>query len=292
MVIRIALILALINLSACSYFSKRRNPSQETKVMLKDKTGQAKEAPAQATTTDPKGLTPINPDESEAQQQAQEMKNAVAQAAEHIEKTHGASKREVGPVPAEKALGWLRNGNTRFMRGTVRKDGATAKDRARIATEQHPHSVILSCSDSRVPPEVIFDQKLGEISVVRTAGEALDAGVVGSIEYAVQNYGANLVVVLGHDSCDAISSALRVVEGAQLESANMMGFANDLKPRLLKFKGIPQSPALSEEVWSNVDGVARDLLLRSEILRDAVTSGEVKIVRAMYHLDSGNVEFK
>ncbi len=292
MLIRMLLILSLVNLSACSYFTKRRNPNQETKVMLKDEQGNTKEAPAQASVTGPKELTPISPNDQEAETQAQEMKNAVAEAAEHIQATHGKAAREPGPVSAEKSLGWLRNGNTRFMKGSVRKDGASSRDRARLAKGQLPHAVILSCSDSRVPPEVVFDQKLGEVFVIRTAGEALDNNVIGSIEYAVSHLGSNLVVVMGHESCGGVRATLESLSGAQMESPALTGLVNDLKPRLLKYKGLPQSPGLVEEGWTNVDGVARDLLVRSEILRDAVTSGEVKIVRAMYHLESGNVEFK
>ncbi|MDG0817320.1 carbonic anhydrase [Bdellovibrio svalbardensis] len=292
MLFRVLLVLSLVNLSACSYFTKRRNPSQETKVMLKDDQGNAKEAPAQASSTGAKELTPINPNEAEAAAQAQEMKEAVAEAAAHVQASHGKAEREAGPVSAEKALGWLRNGNTRFMKGSVRKDGASTKDRVRLAQGQKPHSIILSCSDSRVPPEVVFDQKLGEVFVIRTAGESVDNNVIGSIEYAVSHLGSNLIVVMGHESCGGVRATLDAISGAQMPSPALTGLVNDLKPRLLKFKGVPQSPGLFEEGWSNVDGIARDLVLRSEILRDAVTSGEVKIVRAMYHLESGNVEFK
>lgn len=296
MLIRVLLVLSLINLSACSYFSKRRAPTQNTKqdvtVMLKDEQGNSKEAPAQASTNSLKELTPINPNDAEGEAQAQEMKNAVAEAAEHIQATHGKPARDAGPVSAEKSLGWLRNGNARFVKGTVRKDGASAKDRARLAQGQKPHAVILSCSDSRVPPEVVFDQKLGEVFVIRTAGEALDNNVVGSIEYAIAHLGSNLIVVMGHESCGGVRATLEALSGTPMASPALTGLVNDLKPRLSKFQGTPASPGLLLEGWANVDGVARDLLVRSQILRDAVTSGEVKIVRAMYHLESGNVEFK
>ncbi|HEX7673793.1 MAG TPA: carbonic anhydrase [Bdellovibrio sp.] len=282
MVIRVALILALVNLSACSYFSKRRSNTEAPK-----------EASVQMTpTTVPAAKEGAPVAKTEGQAQAQEVKNAVAEAAQHIKETHGKPVREAGPVPAEKAYGWLRNGNTRFVKGFFRKDGALAKDRLRVAAGQTPHSVVLSSSDSSAPPEVIFDQKLGELYTVRTAGPSLSENVIGSIEYAVANLGVNLIVVMGQENSGAVKATLQAMDGADVGSPSFGAVVNDLKPRLLKYKGIKPSPAMIEESWSNVDGIAKDLLLRSEILRDAVTSGEVKIVRGMYHLESGNVEFK
>lgn len=271
MIFRMLLVFSLLNLSACSFFSKHHTSAPEPQVV---------ESQVSKTPT------------SEGQAAAQEVKNAVAEAAQHIQATHGKEAREIGPTSAEKALGWLHNGNTRFMKGSVRKDGASATDRIRLVAGQKPHSVILSCSDSRVPPEVVFDQKLGEVFVVRTAAEALDNNAIGSIEYAVTHLGSNLIVVMGHESCGGVRAALDALAGAPMPSPALTGLINDLKPRLLKYKNQPASPNLLAESWANVDGVARDLLLRSEILRDAVTTGELKIVRAMYHLESGNVEFK
>lgn len=245
-----SLILALVtlNLAACSSFTRHRSPSQdETKVMLKDQQGRSKEAPAQASVTGEKDMVHVSPDDAEGQKQAEQMKEAVAAAAQHIEATHGKLVREAGPVAAEKAYGWLRNGNTRFVRGTFRSDGASAKDRLRLASLQRPHSAIYTCSDSRVSPEVIFDQKLGEIYVVRTGELIMDKNVQESLEYAVGTLGTNLVVLMGSDSCG----------GAGVASA-----------------------------------LGNDLMERSAILRDAVASGEVKIIKAVYHLDSGNVEFQ
>ncbi|OYZ22944.1 MAG: hypothetical protein B7Y39_07275, partial [Bdellovibrio sp. 28-41-41] len=111
---------------------------------------------------------------------------------------HAEHGRKVGAISPDKALGWLKNGNTRYSKGTFRKDGASSKDITRLSTGQNPHTIVLSCSDSRVPPEVVFDQKLGEIFVVRTAGEMVDDSVLASIEYGVEHLGANLILVMGH----------------------------------------------------------------------------------------------
>nr|WP_295905343.1 carbonic anhydrase [uncultured Bdellovibrio sp.] len=287
----------IVSLAGCSSMQRHRTPTQDdTKVLLKDQQGKSKEAPAQATTNGPKEITRIAPEdtEAEAQSQASEMKEAVAAAAQHIQTSHGAEKsvREAGPVPPEKAQGWLKNGNTRYVKGFFRNDGASSKDRLRLASGQKPHSVILSCSDSRVPPEVVFDQKLGEVFVIRTAGESLDDNVIGSIEYAVEHLGSNLVVVMGHESCGAVNAALASLKGSSLGSPALEGLVNDIKPRVQKYANSTPSQGLLEETWSNVDGVAKDLLERSAILRDAVGSGDVKIVKAMYHFDSGLVEWR
>lgn len=198
-----------------------------------------------------------------------------------------------GLIAADKALGWLKNGNIRFTKRTLRKDGDSAKDRARlVASSQTPHSIVLSCSDSQVPPEIVFDQKLGEIFVIRTIGEALDAAAIASIEYAVKNLGSNLIVVLGHESCGAVQSALATLGGADAGSPWLNKMVADLHPHLKSFAGQPLSSGALIEGWANTSGVAKDLIARSQIVRDALNTGEVKIQTALYHLGSGVVEFK
>lgn len=241
--------LLALNLTACASFTSHREPSQETKVYLKDGKGGSKEAPDQATSTGgEKEMTRVEVgSDAEAQTHATEVKEAVAAAAQHIHDTHGKAPREAGPVPAEKAFGWLKNGNTRFVRGTFRNDGASAADRRRLSSLQRPHSAIFTCSDSRVSPEIMFDQKLGEIFVVRTGELIMDKNVQESLEYSVGTLGTNLVVILGSDSCGDLTAA---------------------------------------------EGLSNELLERSAILRDAVATGAVKIVQAVYHLEAGNVEFR
>lgn len=236
------------SLVACASFSTQRHPSQETTVFLKDSEGKVSEAPAQATSTGEKDMIHVQPgSDAEEQKQVQEMKEAVAAAAQHIQDTHGKLPRQPGPVSAEKSLGWLKNGNTRFTKGRFRNDGVSAQDRRRLAFEQKPHATIFTCSDSRVSPELIFDQKLGEIFVVRTAEIILDKNIQESLEYAVTSLGTNLVVLLGSEGCGDLQA---------------------------------------------MESLSNDLLERSAILRDAITAGEVKIVKAAYHLEAGNVEFR
>lgn len=264
---RLILLTLALTLPSCAIVSKR-SPSQQdsdVRIILKDAKGNKKEAGPAGTVAGGKEVTPIAPSE-EGQQQAAEMKEAVAAAAQHIEDTHpttsaateapvvtnepAKSSRQVGSVPAEKALGWLKNGNTRFVRGRFRADGAAGKDRLRLLQGQKPHAVVFSSSDSRVAPEVVFDQKLGEIFVVRTLGLSTGGNVVSSLEYAVQDLGSNLIVIMGH------------------------------------------TQNASDDSWIALEKIVANLQERSAVLRDAVASGEVKIQKALYHLESGKVDWQ
>ncbi|WP_413287787.1 carbonic anhydrase [Bdellovibrio sp. HCB337] len=220
------------------------------------------------------------------------LKPAAAKADSHQHAAPAAAHSKRGSVPSEKALGWLKNGNTRFVKHSLRNDGDRAKDRTRLSEGQKPHSIVLSCSDSRVPPEVVFDQKLGEIFVVRTAGQALDFGAIASIEYAIEHLGSNLILVMGHESCGAVKAALATLNGSDAGSPWLNGLVHDLQPHLKSFAGKPVSEHAAVEGWANTEGVAKDLVSRSQIVRDAVNTGEVKIQTALYHLGTGKVEFR
>jgi carbonic anhydrase len=203
-----------------------------------------------------------------------------------------AHKREIGPVSADVAQKYLMNGNNRFTSKHFRNDGTSKSDLKKLATGQKPHTIVLSCSDSRVPPEVVFDQKLGEIFVIRTAGQAIDTSVIASIEYAVSHLGSNLIVVMGHESCGAVKAALSTLSGGDAGSPSLNKLVADIHPRLQRYSRIPASVGVVNESWSNVEGVATDLTTRSEIIQHAVESGELKIQKALYHFGSGNVEWK
>lgn len=244
--------------------SAAAEPAHETKLEKKEEAPQAEAAPAA------------------------EIKNTAATGAAEKHASH----REVGKVPWDKALGWLKNGNTRYRKGFLRKDGQGVADREHLEAGQHPHAIVLSCSDSRVPPEIVFDQKLGELFVVRTAGEALDSSVLASIEYAVSHLGPNLLVVMGHESCGAVKAAFGTMSGGDAGSAWLNKLVADIHPRIMSFKGKTMSKGGLEEGWANVQGVAKDLIERSDIIREAVESGTLKITKSVYHLGSGEVEWK
>ncbi len=202
-----------------------------------------------------------------------------------------ASEKTFKPVPPEQSLTWLKNGNTRYVKGFLRSDGLKSKDRMALVGGQQPHAIVVSCSDSRVPPELLFDQKLGEIFVVRTAGQILDLNSLGSIEYAVLHLGSRLIVVMGHESCGAVKAALLTMGGADAGSPALNALVHDIQPRIREFASKPQSPGLVTESWANVKGVAQDLIERSQIIRDRVAKGELQIHTALYHLGSGQAEF-
>lgn len=194
-------------------------------------------------------------------------------------------------VPPETALRWLTNGNTRFLKSHLRKDGQSHADVARLSKGQHPHSIVISCSDSRVPPEVIFDQKLGEIFTVRTAGQALGHNSIGSIEYAVEHLGTKLILVMGHTSCGAVKAAFETLGGASAGSESLDDLVKDIHPRIASFKGKTASPAMEKESWANAEGVANDLIARSKILSQKWMHGQIMIVSALYDLNTGRVSF-
>ncbi len=215
--------------------------------------------------------------------------HATTHSSAHDSKSEHARKK--GPVSSEEAYKKLITGHNRYMSSQFRKDGRGMSERKKLASGQSPYAIVLSCADSRVPPEHIFDQGLGEIFVVRAAGQALDSSTIASIEYAVSHLGSNLIVVMGHESCGAVKAALGTLNGEDAGSEWLNKLVKDIHPRVKKFSGLPQSDGALVESWSNVQGIALDLLERSKIISDLVKSGDVEIKKAMYHLGNGKVEW-
>jgi carbonic anhydrase len=198
-------------------------------------------------------------------------------------------------IAAEKsaAIDALKQGNERFVSGKVRTDGQSASDIARLAGSQNPHSIVLSCSDSRVPPELVFDQKLGEIFTVRSAGESLSPTALGTIEYAVSKLGTPFLLVLGHTSCGAVKAAAESEIVKFTGSENLAALIADVQARIHgKFDPKNPSKELKAESWQNAKGVAADLLKRSPLIAKAVASGKLEIRVALYNLSTGRVEFE
>jgi carbonic anhydrase len=159
------------------------------------------------------------------------------------------------------------------------------------AQGQHPLAAVLTCSDSRVPPEIIFDQGIGDIFVVRVAGNVAATDEIGSIEYAVDHLAAPLVVVLGHSQCGAVGA---VLDDAKLPP-NIANLVAPIKPAVDKArqanleaaKDVLLQAAITENVWQAVE----DMLRQGPIIRDKVKDGQVKMVGALYDLDSGQVQW-
>lgn len=218
---------------------------------------------------------------------------AAATASAPVTPARAETHARIDGVPAPKALGWLKNGNLRFAKNRLRKDGQSLKDVRRLATTQRPHAIVLSCSDSRVPPELIFDQKLGEIFVVRSAGPNLGTAAIASIEYAIANLGSRLLVVMGHTSCGAVDAALKTLNRKpDLGTPALNALVAAMHPRLQHFADHAPSKNLEDEAWANVEGVTSELQAKSDLVREALADGSLEIHAAVYKTDSGTVTFR
>lgn len=195
------------------------------------------------------------------------------------------------------ALEMLRQGNQRFVeeRPKVAEIAGEAR-RREIASGQAPFAVILGCSDSRVPAEIVFDQGLGDLFVIRVAGNIVAPSQVGSVEFAVEMFGTALVVVLGHSSCGAIGATLdQLTRDSDARSPNLAAIVDRVKPGIEPL--LAQRPALEgaaleqAAVRANVEASVSGLMSGSAILSDAVTAGRLLIVGAEYDLETGRVTF-
>jgi carbonic anhydrase len=177
-------------------------------------------------------------------------------------------------------------GNKRFVSGKPQTRSLVSL-RRKLASGQSPNVIILSCSDSRVGPELIFDQSLGDIFVVRTAGNVADPVALGSIEYAVDHIHSPLLVVLGHQKCGAVSAAC---SGEKMPSSNLDAIMAKINPAVTQAKTYAKGDDLLESaVKENVQRSASDVLANSEIVRTAVKSGKLSVIEAEYQLDTGEV---
>jgi carbonic anhydrase len=185
---------------------------------------------------------------------------------------------------APDSLQRLTAGNERWVGGaTTRPDQAAAR-RTEVASGQRPFAVIVSCSDSRVPPELIFDQGIGDLFVVRAAGEVVDAVALGSIEFAVTALGAPLIVVLGHERCGAVEAAL----GGAGAAGHIRAVVEQITPNISLAGGV--TPAtLDAAVRDQVRAVVRQLRGAGPLLAPRVQDGSLRVVGAVYDLDTGRV---
>jgi len=181
----------------------------------------------------------------------------------------------------------LMAGNKRFVSGQS-SPREVVKTREGLAKGQSPKVVVLGCADSRLSPELIFDKNLGELFVVRTAGNIADKIALGSMEYAVEHLHSSVIVVLGHEKCGAVAAA---AEGGKMPTDNLKAIVKQIDPALKAHRKAGLEGALLAEkgVASNVEQSAADLLKNSPILKHEVEAGKVKIVKAVYHLASGEV---
>jgi len=183
------------------------------------------------------------------------------------------------------ALSRLLAGNHRYVSGTVAHPNQTAGRRRAVATSQHPFATILSCSDSRVPPEIVFDQGLGDLFVVRVAGNIAEPAGLGSIEYAAEHLGVGLVVVLGHSRCGAVDAAVKGGEAP----GHIPTLIEAIMPAVEKTRDQP-GDKLDNAVRANALLVAEQLRTSDPVLSHLVQDGKLRVVAARYDLDSGKVD--
>ena len=206
------------------------------------------------------------------------------------------SEHPVGAAP-EAVLAQLKEGNSRFEAGKLSHPHADVDYRKQLSGGQHPEAIILSCSDSRVAPELLFDKGLGDLFVVRDAGNILGAAAVASMEYAVEHLGSRLIVVMGHESCGAVKAALSTPPGKSAGSPDLDSLVATIQGNLEAegkdgWRSIAsEDKTLRGHVSHNVNAVAKRLTERSKIIRNAVETGKVKIVPAIYGLETGHVDF-
>jgi carbonic anhydrase len=192
------------------------------------------------------------------------------------------------PTPAD-ALARLKAGNARFVAGTGDTVPIGAPRRSELVAGQHPFAIVLSCADSRVPPEHVFNVGLGDLFVVRTAGEVTDRAVLASVEYAAEHLHVPLLVVMGHGACGAVKAASE--PHSESLGPNLEYLVNAIHPAVEHAQAVPTDARLKAAILSNVEQVINDTLSKSSILNDAVEQGHLQVVGAFYDLGPGTVTF-
>jgi carbonic anhydrase len=185
------------------------------------------------------------------------------------------------------ALGLLKAGNDRFVRNASAPVSLSANRRQELATGQRPSAMVLSCADSRVPPEHVFNAGLGELFVIRTAGEVIDKSILATLEYGAEQLQVPLLVVMGHESCGAITAAAKPKDDAA--SANMAYLLKAIRSARRPPKH--ERDEIKELILANVEQVINDAMAGSPALQKMVEAGRLGVVGAYYELVSGRVIF-
>lgn len=191
------------------------------------------------------------------------------------------------------AMARLEAGNARFVANRATHRDADRARRTELARGQHPYAVILACADSRVAPELIFDEGLGNLFVVRVAGNVVDDVVLASIEYAVIHLGSTLVMVLGHQRCGAVTATVEALagHGSEADKDTRIGALADLIAPAVKAVPPGTADKLDAAISLNAARAAAAVLTGSPHLRQMSASGQLKVVAARYGLDDGRVTF-
>jgi len=193
-------------------------------------------------------------------------------------------------LTADEALALLKKGNAEFLTDAPCRRGDTREQRLEIAAGQRPFAVLVGCSDSRVSPELLFGRGLGELFIIRVAGNTVDVVGLGSVEYAVEHLGVPLVVVLGHERCGAVQAAVDVVESNATFPGRIGAMVDPVIPAVLAARGEP-GDLVANAVVANVRRVIGNLLEASQLLATGAKAGKIKVVGAVYDLEGGHVTF-
>jgi carbonic anhydrase len=195
------------------------------------------------------------------------------------------------PEPAvntpDDALNNLMAGNARYMQGSPIHPNQSAERQAEVAQGQHPWAAILGCIDSRVPPELVFDQGLGDLFVARTAGQVIDNVVLGSLEFAVEE-GVKLIMVLGHQSCGAVKATIQTLQTNGHAEGQIAALVEAIKPAVIEAQLQP-GDLLDNSVRANVTLEVEYLKSSSQIISQAVDQDTIKLVGARYDIGTGAV---
>ena len=196
-------------------------------------------------------------------------------------------------LTADQALATLKEGNSKFLTDSPLRAVQGRARRLEIARGQAPFAVLVSCSDSRVPPEVLFGRGLGELFIVRNAGNTVDTVALGSIEYAIAVLGVPLIVVLGHERCGAVDAALSVVEKNTVFPGSLNQMIEPILPAALMARstGAKGEALLDAAVRENIRRVVNRIKNSEPVLMNPIKTGKVKVVGARYDLDDGEVDF-
>lgn len=197
---------------------------------------------------------------------------------------------EKSTVTAEAAQKMLQDGNQRFLQAKYENPHRGEARIKEVAKGQKPFAVIVGCSDSRVPPEVVFDQGLGDPFIVRLAGNVVDDAALASIEYAIDHLGVPLIVVLGHERCGAVAAAVEAVDKKAKPHGHLPALVKTLKPAVDETRG-QSGNWMDNAVHANIRLVTYKLRASKPVLAPAVKAGKVKVVSAYYDLDDGKVNF-
>jgi carbonic anhydrase len=202
-----------------------------------------------------------------------------------------ASLKDPTANTPEEALNALKAGNARFYSGTPQRQNLSVNERRAQIIAQTPFAVVLGCADSRVPVEIIFDQGPGDIFGIRVAGNVVEPGTLGSIEYAVRHLKVHLIVILGHEGCGAVAAAMQDKEQRDAQPENVRFLLDRITPSVANMPPIRDAKArMREALVANVLH-QKSVLLSNPVAHEAIERGQIEVVGAIYEIGSGAVDF-